>query len=82
VTDPQRALVALERAAAEVPVLLAGTDLAAPVPSCPGWSVGGLVAHLGETHLWAERCVRLGDPHRPPTVPSWPSGTAAVPTGS
>jgi uncharacterized protein (TIGR03083 family) len=65
VTDPQRALVALERAAAEVPVLLAGTDLAAPVPSCPGWSVGGLVAHLGGTHLWAERCVRLGDPHLP-----------------
>jgi uncharacterized protein (TIGR03083 family) len=63
--DPQRALLALERAAAEVPVLLAETDLATPVPSCPDWTVAGLVAHLGETHLWAERCVRLGDPQPP-----------------
>ena len=63
--DPQRALLALERAAAEVPVLLAEADLAAPVPSCPEWTVAQLVAHLGETHLWAERCVRLGDPQPP-----------------
>jgi uncharacterized protein (TIGR03083 family) len=63
--DPYRALVALERAAAEVPVLLADADPAGPVPSCPGWTVAELVTHLGETHLWAERCVRLGDPQPP-----------------
>ena len=60
--DPGRALLALERQAAEVPVLLGEADLAGAVPSCPDWTVAALVAHLGETHLWAERCVRLGNP--------------------
>ena len=69
--DPSRALVALERLAAEVPVLLGEADLTGAVPSCPDWTVASLVAHLGETHVWAERCVRLGDPQSveadPPT---------------
>jgi uncharacterized protein (TIGR03083 family) len=60
--DPQQALLALERAAAEVPVLLAGADPAAPVPRCPGWTVTDLVVHLGKVHVWAEQCIRLGDP--------------------
>jgi len=60
--DPGRALLVLERLTAEVPVLLAGADLSAAVRSCPGWTIASLVGHLGETHLWAERCVRLGDP--------------------
>lgn len=61
--DPHRALLALERATAEVPVLLAGVDPDAPVPPCPGWTVTDLVGHLGEVHLWAEQCIRLGDPN-------------------
>ena len=67
--DPQRALSALERLTAEVPVLLAEADLAAEVPSCPDWTVAQLVAHLGETHLWAEQCVRLGSPQPPEVDP-------------
>ena len=42
---------------------------AAAVPSCPDWTVASLVGHLGETHLWAERCVRLGDPQLPEVDP-------------
>ncbi len=29
------------------------TDLDAPVSSCPGWDMRGLVRHLAEIHLWA-----------------------------
>lgn len=33
----------------------AGTD--APVPSCPGWSVADLLAHVGMVQRWATRMV-------------------------
>lgn len=34
------------------------TALDAPVPSCPGWTVGTLLAHLGRPYFWAEEVVR------------------------
>jgi uncharacterized protein (TIGR03083 family) len=37
---------------------LKGADLRAPVPSCPGWSLGDLVRHIGGGHRWAEEVVR------------------------
>lgn len=37
-------------------------DLAAPVPTCPGWTLADLVQHLGETHLWAAHAVVHGSP--------------------
>jgi uncharacterized protein (TIGR03083 family) len=37
----------------------AGVD--APVPTCPGWSVGDLLAHTGGVHDWARDFVE-GDP--------------------
>ncbi|MDT7724466.1 MAG: hypothetical protein QOI21_1042 [Actinomycetota bacterium] len=37
---------------------LNGADLRAPVPSCPGWSLGNLVRHIGGGHRWAEEVVR------------------------
>jgi uncharacterized protein (TIGR03083 family) len=37
---------------------LKGADLRAPVPSCPGWSLGNLVRHIGGGHRWAEEVVR------------------------
>lgn len=51
-------------------------DPAAPVPSCPGWDRGALVAHLGRTHEWvrlqAERGpgerVRFGETDNAPDV--------------
>ncbi|MEU6798617.1 maleylpyruvate isomerase family mycothiol-dependent enzyme, partial [Nonomuraea wenchangensis] len=36
---------------------LAG-DLSAPVPSCPGWTMGELVTHVGQTHRWAVHVLR------------------------
>ena len=58
----------LERLTAEVPALLAAADVTAPVPSCPGWTVTDLAVHLGETHVWAEQCIRTGDPDWPAVV--------------
>lgn len=37
---------------------LNGADLRTPVPSCPGWTVGQLVRHVGAGHRWAEETVR------------------------
>jgi uncharacterized protein (TIGR03083 family) len=41
-------------------------DFAAPVPTCPEWTVRDLVAHIGQEHRWAADIVRTG---RPPAVP-------------
>jgi uncharacterized protein (TIGR03083 family) len=69
VIEPAHALAQLERMAADVVDLVGEARLDVPVPSCPGWTVADLVAHLGQTHLWAEHCVRLGDPNLPETDP-------------
>ncbi|QUQ66169.1 maleylpyruvate isomerase N-terminal domain-containing protein [Kutzneria sp. CA-103260] len=37
---------------------VAGADLTARVPSCPDWSLGGLLRHLGGAHAWIEEIVR------------------------
>jgi uncharacterized protein (TIGR03083 family) len=63
VTPPVGDLVLLDalRASAEG---LGGIDedlLDTPVETCPGWSVGELVGHLGEVHRWATALVT--DPH-------------------
>ncbi|PPF44403.1 hypothetical protein C5B85_09620 [Pseudoclavibacter sp. AY1F1] len=44
---------ATEKAAASFGLLLETADLAMPVPSCPGWSLADLAAHLGGVHRWA-----------------------------
>ena len=38
--------------------LVEGAPLDVPVASCPGWSLGDLVGHLGMVHRWAEYLVR------------------------
>jgi uncharacterized protein (TIGR03083 family) len=35
-----------------------GADLTAQVPSCPEWTLGGLLRHLGGAHAWIEGIVR------------------------
>jgi hypothetical protein len=35
-----------------------GADLRAPVPSCPDWTLGMLLRHVGGGHRWAEEMVR------------------------
>ncbi|MGY6655925.1 maleylpyruvate isomerase family mycothiol-dependent enzyme [Amycolatopsis sp. TRM77291] len=37
---------------------LADAGLTTPVPSCPGWTLGALVRHLGAGHRWAAEIVR------------------------
>ncbi len=41
-------------------------DPAAPVPTCPGWTMAGLAKHLGITHRWVEHIVRNGLSERIP----------------
>jgi uncharacterized protein (TIGR03083 family) len=42
------------------PVLssLARQDPSTPVPTCPKWTLGDLLAHVGSAHRWAEETVR------------------------
>jgi len=46
-------LLATLRTDADRLVELAGGDLSVPVPTCPGWSLGDLLVHLGRVHRWA-----------------------------
>jgi uncharacterized protein (TIGR03083 family) len=57
----------------------AGLDV--PVPSCPGWTVADLVAHVGEVQQWARITVEQRATERISrrTLPSAPSGSALVP---
>jgi len=41
-------------------VTVAGADMRAPVPTCPGWSTYDLVTHLGNVHAWAATVVETG----------------------
>ena len=45
-----RAAVAAETA--RFVAVVDGADLAAPVPSCPGWTLGDLVKHTGSVQRW------------------------------
>ncbi|MET7419324.1 maleylpyruvate isomerase family mycothiol-dependent enzyme [Dactylosporangium sp. NPDC005555] len=38
---------------------VAASDLAAAVPSCPGWTVADLVRHVAEVYLHKTECMRL-----------------------
>ncbi|GAA1873269.1 maleylpyruvate isomerase family mycothiol-dependent enzyme [Pseudonocardia ailaonensis] len=46
------------RTQTELLTALDGADLRAPVPSCPGWTLGALVRHVGGGHRWAAELVR------------------------
>jgi uncharacterized protein (TIGR03083 family) len=48
---------------------IAATDPAAPVPSCPGWTVAELTRHLTRVYLWVSRSMRGGE-----SVAAWPAG--------
>lgn len=47
--------------------VLADGDLAAPVPTCAGWTLHDLADHLGGVHQWATHAVVVGDPKGEPT---------------
>jgi uncharacterized protein (TIGR03083 family) len=55
----------------EIVAALAGGDLSAAVPACPGWTLETLVNHLGRVHRWATSVVRRGAADdRPPFPPA------------
>ena len=53
-TEAERFATAIER-----------SDLAAPVASCPGWTISRLTEHLGQIHRWADFCASNS---RPPSA--------------
>ena len=55
--EPADHIAAVRRESAAV-VTAARRGADAPVPSCPDWTVGDLVAHLGVAHRWATANVR------------------------
>ena len=65
---------------------LGRASMAAPVPTCPGWSVLDLVVHLGNVHSWAASVLETGraaerpdgapDSQRPRRVAQWYEGRA------
>lgn len=74
----------LAAATADFARLAAETDPTAPVPACPGWTVGDLVDHLGGVHQWARHAVVEGNPDGRPepapadaaALPGWYAGHA------
>jgi uncharacterized protein (TIGR03083 family) len=56
----------IETQSDELAATIAGTDLTAPVPSCPGWDVGQLVRHLGGGQRWAAEIVATRATTPPP----------------
>jgi uncharacterized protein (TIGR03083 family) len=53
----------------------ASSDLGVPVPSCPGWTMGNLVSHVGQVYLHKMTVMRTGEWPRP-----WPpAGLEAEP---
>ncbi|GGK76634.1 hypothetical protein Sme01_20700 [Sphaerisporangium melleum] len=49
---------ALEAEVARLAEVAGGAGLATPVPTCPGWTLGKLLRHVGITHRWAGHIVR------------------------
>jgi uncharacterized protein (TIGR03083 family) len=49
-----------------------------PVPSCPGWSVRDLVAHVAQVYEHKIQCTRLGRAPDP-WPPAWPQADEPVP---
>ncbi|WP_306209293.1 maleylpyruvate isomerase family mycothiol-dependent enzyme [Actinoplanes sp. RD1] len=78
-TPPFEDLLALiEDRSAAFRAAVAGADLAAGVPGCPGWTVRDLVTHLGNVHRFWAAAVAAGPAGDPPSEeavgPREPSG--------
>jgi uncharacterized protein (TIGR03083 family) len=65
----------IEEQAAALRAAAVAAGPAAPVPTCPEWTVEQLVAHIGRVHGWAVRALGsdpdAGPPRRPDTPGSW-----------
>jgi uncharacterized protein (TIGR03083 family) len=56
----------------------ARTDVAAPIPSCPGWTMADLVSHVGGLWGWAAAIVRTGARADPPAPPEGTGGAELI----
>lgn len=84
---PERRRQALRAHAERLAEHVGAADGDAAVPTCPGWTVADLVAHVGQTFHWVSEIIerRIVDPTQLPmemaTVPSepdeWPAWLAA-----
>lgn len=73
---------AVRREAAALAAAAGKAGLDAPVPSCPGWDVAELLAHIGRVHRWA-RSVLAGEQTFPDVeVPPGPQRPAWVTAGA
>jgi uncharacterized protein (TIGR03083 family) len=65
----------IEEQAAALRAAAVAAGPAAPVPTCPEWTVQELVAHIARVHAWAVRALRTapdaGRPRRPETPDTW-----------
>ena len=66
--EPAEHLAVLERSAGRL-VGAATGGLDRPVPSCPGWHVADLVAHIGRTWGWSATIVETGERAERPEPP-------------
>ncbi|MEU8270662.1 maleylpyruvate isomerase N-terminal domain-containing protein [Sphaerisporangium sp. NPDC049002] len=57
--DSSRLLSCFEHDFALLRAAVAGADPSAPVPSCPGWSVGDLARHVAKVYLHKAEAIRL-----------------------
>lgn len=62
-------LFAIERSTAGVAELATRLEPDTEIPSCPGWTVGDLVGHLGGVHGWARGILAGGSPKDPRPEP-------------
>ncbi|MGZ4631038.1 MAG: maleylpyruvate isomerase family mycothiol-dependent enzyme [Actinomycetes bacterium] len=68
---PDRFLARLRSDAARI-AEIAGDDLDAPVPTCPGWAVRDAVTHTGAVYSHKVACMRL--PGGPQQLEDWQHG--------
>lgn len=76
--DPTAYIDMIRRSGDRIVDVLAGVDLDAPVPSCPGWVVRDLVRHQAGVHAWAriivnERLMASPGKDQEQLVGGWPA---------
>ena len=52
----------IESGAAAIGALVAGGDLAMPIPSCPEWTLRELAIHVGRAHRWSAQIAATRSP--------------------
>jgi uncharacterized protein (TIGR03083 family) len=68
---PAEYYAGIEAGAAAIGALVAGGDLARPVPTCPDWTLRELAVHVGRVHRWAAQitATRAAEPPAFRTLP-------------